>query len=203
MSDKYLPATVVAAALPKLQEAVSLGDPTAFEAIKQWGFESIARVYDPDPIFRPHHYILKKRAETEWRRMLEAHERRLKEILVRRAEEAWDKDLGHRIDDRTHQATETRRRDGASWDKEQGIDTYQRTTAFGTDEWIREARAMAAINRQSLDAAPPQKNDMDTVREIQAEIAAIERDSSLTSESKHRRTQALNKSIETILGRQR
>lgn len=203
MPDNYLPATVVAAALPKLQEAVLLGDPTAFAAIKAWGFESIARVYDPDPLFRPHHYILKKRAETEWRRMLETHERRLKEILLEQAEIAWKEELGERILDRHHDSAERRRRDAAGWDKEQGIDTYQRTTAFGTDERIREARAMAAINRQSLDAAPPQKNDMDTVREIQAEIAAIERDSSLTSESKHRRTQALNKSIETILGRQR
>ena len=89
MNTKYLPPAVVSAALPKIHEAVAMGDPTALAAIKQWGFESIARVYDPDPIFRPHHYLLKKRAETEWRRMLEGHERRLKEILLQKSEEAW------------------------------------------------------------------------------------------------------------------
>lgn len=203
MDTKYLPAQVLERALPRLQEAVRSGDPTALEAIKQWGFETIARVYDPDPIFRPHHYILKRRAEAEWRRLLAQHQRRLQEIALAKTEEAWASELDGRILDRKHQGSEARRRDAASWDKEQGIDTYQRTTSFKTDEDIRLARALADINRQASAAVPAPKSDMDTVREIQAEIAALERDSSLTSESKHRRTQALNKSIETILGRQR
>lgn len=200
MPDNYLPAAVVAAALPKLQEAVLLGDPTALAAIKEWGFESIARVYDPDPIFRPHHYIMKKRAETEWRRMLETHERRLKEILLKQAEIAWEKELGHRIDDRTHQATEDRHHKEEIWNRGQRVGEYKETRSFDTDEQIRLARAQGGISREASADAAPVMDPMERVRWLQREIARIEADPGLTNAMKHRQTEPLQHSIRDILG---
>lgn len=200
---KYLPASVVATALPRLQQAVSLGDPTALATIKQWGFESIARVYDPDPIFRPHHYLMKKRAETEWRHMLEAHERRLEKILLEKAEEAWKIELEERILDRQHQGAERRRRDAEGWNRTQRVGEHKDTRGFETDEQIRLARALAEINgppqRQAPDE-PPQVDAMERVRQLQAEIARIEADPTLKSAAKHRQTVPLQESIRDILG---
>ncbi len=200
MNTKYLPTSVVATALPKIQQAVSLGDPTALETIKQWGFESIARVYDPDPIFRPHHYIIKKRAETEWRHMLEAHERRLKEILLKKAEEAWSLELGERIIDRQHQGAERRRRDTEGWNKELRVSEFKDTRGFETDEQIRLARAMAEINGMAQQAQPQPVDPMERVRQLQQEIARIQADPTLTSAMKHRQTVPLQESIRDLLG---
>ncbi len=200
MNTKYLPTSVVATALPKIQQAVSLGDPTALETIKQWGFESIARVYDPDPIFRPHHYIIKKRAETEWRHMLEAHERRLKEILLQKAEEAWSLELGERIIDRQHQGAERRRRDTEGWNKELRVSEFKDTRGFETDEQIRLARAMAEINGMAQQAQPQAVDPMERVRQLQQEIARIQADPTLTSAMKHRQTVPLQESIRDLLG---
>ncbi len=200
MNTKYLPTSVVATALPKIQQAVSLGDPTALETIKQWGFESIARVYDPDPIFRPHHYIIKKRAETEWRHMLEAHERRLKEILLKKAEEAWSLELGERILDRQHQGAERRRRDTEGWNKELRVSEFKDTRGFETDEQIRLARAMAEINGMAQQAQPQAVDPMERVRQLQQEIARIQADPTLTSAMKHRQTVPLQESIRDLLG---
>ncbi len=200
MNTKYLPTSVVATALPKIQQAVSLGDPTALETIKQWGFESIARVYDPDPIFRPHHYIIKKRAETEWRHMLEAHERRLKEILLKKAEEAWSLELGERILDRQHQGAERRRRDTEGWNKGLRVSEFKDTRGFETDEQIRLARAMADINGMAQQAQPQAVDPMERVRQLQQEIARIQADPTLTSAMKHRQTVPLQESIRDLLG---
>ncbi len=200
MNTKYLPTSVVATALPKIQQAVSLGDPTALETIKQWGFESIARVYDPDPIFRPHHYIIKKRAETEWRHMLEAHERRLKEILLQKAEEAWSLELGERILDRQHQGAERRRRDTEGWNKGLRVSEFKDTRGFETDEQIRLARAMADINGMAQQAQPQAVDPMERVRQLQQEIARIQADPTLTSAMKHRQTVPLQESIRDLLG---
>ncbi len=200
MNTKYLPTSVVATALPKIQQAVSLGDPTALETIKQWGFESIARVYDPDPIFRPHHYIIKKRAETEWRQMLEAHERRLKEILLQKAEEAWSLELGERILDRQHQGAERRRCDTEGWNKELRVSEFKDTRGFETDEQIRLARAMAEINGMAQQAQPQAVDPMERVRQLQQEIARIQADPTLTSAMKHRQTVPLQESIRDLLG---
>lgn len=127
METKYLPAAVLTHALPQLQRAVSMGSPDALAAVKQWGFETIAHVYDPDPIFRPHHYLMKRRAETEWRHMVEEHERRLKAIVLQKSEEAWAAQLNERVIDIQHKGTETRRRDSAGWDKEQRMDEFLTT----------------------------------------------------------------------------
>ena len=194
METKYLPAAVVATALPQLQRAIAAGDPTAFAAIKEWGFESIARVYDPDPLLRPHHYLLKKFAETEWRRMLEHHERRLKEILLQKTEEAWAADLDERILDRRHQHQEARRRDSLGWDKGQRIDELTTVESFRTDEQIRLAKALREINgpTDGYDGYDPTR----VAREMQAEIAAVENDPSLTNEQRHRRIEAIQRSFE-------
>lgn len=194
--QKYLPLAVVNTALPRLQEAVLNSDPTALAAIKAWGFATIARVYDPDPILRPHHYLMKRLAEAEWRRLLHEHERRLRQIMVQKAEEAWTVELDERIADRRFEGAERRRRDTESWNRHQRVGEYIETRGFDTDEQIRLARALAEINGPAQLAADPQER----VRQLEQAIARIENDPTLTSAMKHRRTEPLQQAIRDLYG---
>ena len=200
MSDHDLPPEIVSTALPQIHAAVATGDPTALAAIKEWGFASIARIYDPDPIFRPHHYLLKHRAEAEWRRMLAEHERRLKQILLAKSEEAWSAELNERILDRQHQGTERRRRDIESWNRDQRTIEYMDTRSFDTDERIREAQALAGIYGQ-VAPPPPPPDPWDEVRRIQAEMSRIAQDPTMTSAEKHRQTVPLQQALAQALAR--
>lgn len=196
---KHLPA-VVRNVIPRLQQAALAGDKEAMSDIIQWGYAGIDQEYEPDPIFRPLDYLRKSRAEREWRQIIRATGQQLRTVMTQKQVEAFQYELDRRIDERKFQDVERRRRESLGWDKTQRIDEYKETRGFDTDEQIRLAQAMAQINRQTIDAAPPQLDPMERVRQLQQEIARIQGDPALTNAMKHRQTEPLQQSIRDILG---
>lgn len=197
-TQKYLPSAVVTNALPRLQQAVLAGDPDELEAIKAWGFATIARVYDPDPILRPHHYLMKRLAEAEWRGLLREHERRLRQIMVQKAEEAWTVELDERIADRRHVGAERRRRDAEAWNRQERVGEYIETRSFDTDEQLRLARGMAEITGA---AQAPTTDPWQEVARIQAEMSRIANDPTMSNAEKHRQTIPLQQALTQALAR--
>lgn len=190
-----LPARVKAA-LPLLSERRPGHDPfdPAFRAaLLQWGLDLIAQEIQPDPVLRPLDYFRKPAAEREWRRIVREQGKEQRTTVAGQqttlVQEAFN--------DILFEIQERRRRSAGSWDKEERIDEYERTTEWATDQEIRRMRAAAELAAAHQPA--PAQDVFTLIRQIQGEIEAVEANAALSEEQKHRKTQILYTSLDRLL----
>ncbi len=195
MSSEYLPATLQHA-VPRLQEAARTGDPSVVQRIIDWGYQQIALEYQPDPIFRPHHYMLKWQAERAWAEQIRALGKQMRASTTQRAAEAWDYAHARQIEQQRWRDTEVRRQEAEQFNSDLRVDEHRQIAGYTSDLRIREMEAAARLSGKTQE---PGEDPLQLIRRINDEITRIEENPSLSYEQKHRATQTLRDSIPSLM----
>ncbi len=191
MSSQDLPA-VVLQRIPEVRRAAASGNAAELEELKRWGFATIEAAYDPHPIFRPHHTVLRELARAEWRRTLHDLDRQLRQVMAQQQAAGAAYTGQRQLDEARYEDAESRRQRSALFDAELRVREHRATRGFETDEQIRLAEALARINGPAQrEAAPP--DPLQISDRVNAEIGRIHADPTLSYEQKHSMIDTLQK----------
>lgn len=191
----YLPPSVQSIS-PRLAQAARDGNAGLWQRIIDSGYQQIAIDYVPDPVYRPHHYLLRWLAKREWGRTIRQTGVLMRQTSARRTVELWDTHWEQEIEDVRHARAEPRRRDSVGFDTDEQIRLARETEQARVEMEIRLMQARATIEGQNR---PPTEDELTLIKRISAEIAAVQNDPSLSQEQVHQQVKVLRDALAYLL----